>query len=201
MLVGEHAGWSYIGQTSLDDPNIRWQNGYGYKNCTVFWRAIQKYGWENFSHEIIEDNIESLDLANKREAYWISHYHTWIDDPECHGYNSTTGGNSLLSEVVKAKISKSLLGHGATEATRKKFSENIYHQPIYKYWVGKKRSSEMVDKILKTRNTKKVRCIETGEIFRSAKHATKIVHGDVCRCVTGKRQTAAGYHWEYVDEE
>ena len=56
-----HKGWSYIGQTDNAEPNTRWQNGLGYKHCTVFWRAIQKYGWDNFSHEIIEDGLETLE--------------------------------------------------------------------------------------------------------------------------------------------
>ena len=51
-----------------------------------------------------------------------------------------------------------------------------------------------MEKILKTRKIRKVRCIETGEIYQSALYATKIVHGDVSRCVKGERKTAAGYH-------
>ena len=47
---------------------------------------------------------------------------------------------------------------------------------------------------------KKVRCIETGEIYYNASDAhrqTGIGHvGDVCR---GNRQIAGGFHWEYVD--
>lgn len=147
LLVGEHKDWSYIGQTSLDNPNTRWQNGYGYKRCIPFYGAIKKYGWENFSHEIIEDNIATLEEANKREAYWIQYYHTWLDDPECRGYNSTLGGNNFLSSEVKSKISKSLQGHSVTDEMRKIFSENLKAgKGCYKYWQGKKRSAETVEK-------------------------------------------------------
>lgn len=194
-------GKSYIGQTSsVDIKNERWQNGAGYKQCIVFYRAIKKYGWDNFTHEIIEDNIETLAQANKREHYWIMYYHTWIDDPDCNGYNSTAGGNNFISEEVKAKISKSLQGHPVSEEARKIYSENLKNSSMYKYWQGKKRSAETIEKILKTKKTKRVRCIETGEIYQSALFATKAVHGDVSRCVKGERKTAAGYHWEYVDE-
>ena len=50
-----------------------------------------------------------------------------------------------------------------------------------------------------TKNKRKVRCIETGEIFTSIsdagreKSAKKIT--EVCR---GSRKTSGGYHWEYV---
>ncbi len=147
LLVGPHKGWSYIGQTSLDNPNIRWQNGYGYKLCTVFWRAIKKYGWNNFKHEIIEDNIKTLKEANKRETYWIQYYHTWLDDPQCKGYNATLGGNNLVSEDVKVKISKSLVGHPVTDEMKKLYSENLKSgKGCYKYWQGKKRSAETIEK-------------------------------------------------------
>lgn len=40
-------GKSYIGQT-FQKPEERWKNGAGYKSCTYFYAAIQKYGWNNF---------------------------------------------------------------------------------------------------------------------------------------------------------
>ena len=54
----------YIGITS-QDPERRWQNGYGYATQQLFWRAIQKYGWENIQHEILEENLtkEVIDRA------------------------------------------------------------------------------------------------------------------------------------------
>ena len=36
-------GKVYIGQTKQSLKN-RWSNGYGYRECPKFWRAIQKYG-------------------------------------------------------------------------------------------------------------------------------------------------------------
>jgi len=91
----EHKGWSYIGQTNKEDPNDRWQNGNGYtreNHGKVFCRAVKKYGWNAFSHEIIESDILTAELANEREKYWIAYYHTYIKDPYCVGYNMTPGG-------------------------------------------------------------------------------------------------------------
>jgi hypothetical protein len=45
----------YVGQTVYgDNPKRRWQNGKSYKKCTYFNRAILKYGFENFTCEILE---------------------------------------------------------------------------------------------------------------------------------------------------
>lgn len=106
-------GKSYIGQT-CQALNKRWKNGKGYtaKRQQVFYKAIQKYGWENFEHEILEDGITSLAEANVREKFWIAHYHTWVYDPECNGYNVTQGGDGSpgrkMSEKTKAKIRKAV---------------------------------------------------------------------------------------------
>ena len=46
---------SYIGQT-IRKPSKRWKNGNGYTGYdsdTHFARAINKYGWDKFNHEII----------------------------------------------------------------------------------------------------------------------------------------------------
>ena len=46
-------GKIYIGITSKD-PEKRWgHNGYNYKSSSYFYSAIQKYGWDNFEHNIL----------------------------------------------------------------------------------------------------------------------------------------------------
>ena len=96
ILDCNHKGWSYIGLTSQDVAK-RWQKGLGYTEASqeVFYRAIKKYGWNNFSHEILEKNISTLEEANQREQYWIKYFHTYIHDPFCNGYNMTVGGDSI----------------------------------------------------------------------------------------------------------
>lgn len=66
------------------------------------YRAIRKYGLENFSFEVIEEcKIEEL---NEREIYWIGYYHSLTN-----GYNQTLGGQSApysklsLEEVTAIK--------------------------------------------------------------------------------------------------
>ena len=111
--VNKINGKSYIGQTCRE-LSKRWQNGHGYTadHQPTFYNAIQKYGWDNFDHEILETGIPSLSEANEREKFWIEHYHTWIYDPECNGYNITSGGDGspgrVMSDELKAKLKKAV---------------------------------------------------------------------------------------------
>lgn len=83
-------GKMYVGQTVHgDDPNKRWAYGLGYRNSAHFWSAIQKYGWDNFDHEVIANNLTS-DEANKFERLLIKKLNTM---DEKYGYNLCSGNN------------------------------------------------------------------------------------------------------------
>lgn len=79
----------YIGQTSKTLEE-RAKNGSNYKGSRYFYHAIQKYGWDNFIPEILEDNLDR-DEANIKEEYYISLYNSC--DPNV-GYNIAYGGNN-----------------------------------------------------------------------------------------------------------
>lgn len=77
----------YIGISK--DVKKRWSaNGGQYKYSKVFYRAIKKYGWNNFDHVILIDNI-SKDIACVIESELIKKYKT--QDKE-FGYNLANGG-------------------------------------------------------------------------------------------------------------
>lgn len=91
---------AYVGQTN-QQPQRRWgSKGNRYKKQN-FYQAIQKYGWDNFNHIILEENL-TKDEANEREKHWIKYYNSFYN-----GYNETEGGNNRrLSEKEKEKISQ-----------------------------------------------------------------------------------------------
>lgn len=91
------SGKRYIGITKKN-PNRRFNNGNGYKQNTIFWKAIKKYGWENIKHEILETNL-THDEACEREQFYISKYDT---TNSLFGYNVTFGGDgtSKLSRTL-----------------------------------------------------------------------------------------------------
>lgn len=82
-------GKKYIGITS--DAEKRWRNGKGYETQPKIARAINKYGWENVTHNIIIDGI-SKEQAETLERYLIAELKT-ID----HGYNTSTGGDCIVA--------------------------------------------------------------------------------------------------------
>lgn len=63
----------YIGQT-CQKPEYRWgSDGQNYKNNPYFYSAIIKYGWNNFTHEIIYNNL-TAEEANQKEIELIKLY-------------------------------------------------------------------------------------------------------------------------------
>ena len=92
-------GKVYVGITKQNTEK-RWQNGYGYASQQLFWRAIQKYGWDNFQHTVLESNLE-IEKAFEREEYYIAKYDSL--NPE-RGYNVHKGGTSgrtLVTPVMQ----------------------------------------------------------------------------------------------------
>ena len=59
-------GKVYIGITAFD-PKYRWLNGMGYKTQSVFFNAIIKYGWINFTHEILFTELTEEQALDKEE--------------------------------------------------------------------------------------------------------------------------------------
>ena len=99
-------GKCYIGQT-CQAMQERSALGSKYKNNgqKKFYNAIKKYGWGNFTHEVIEDNIPNLEEALLKESYYIKLY-----DSFKNGYNSNEGGlgnrGHKISQETKDKISQ-----------------------------------------------------------------------------------------------
>jgi group I intron endonuclease len=127
----------YVGQTKDFKSRIRCHrhNSRSYKKTNPFYNAIRKYGWDNFTINIIEEcNIKSI---NDREEYWIREKKSLYPN----GYNLMKGGNQYeMSEDTKRKLSqirkgikfspehienlrKSHLGNKLSEETKRKLSK------------------------------------------------------------------------------
>lgn len=83
----------YIGQT-IKSAEERWKEHQSHAFGThpndinkTLYKAIRKYGLENFIFEVLQDNIETYEQLDKAEIYWIDYYNSFVK-----GYNETFGG-------------------------------------------------------------------------------------------------------------
>lgn len=138
-------GKRYIGITS-QSPEVRWgKNGSGYRDNAHFYSAIQKYGWDSFSHILLHTNVD-FDKACSLEQYYIDLYNSTDSD---YGYNHMSGGQfALPNEETRHKISESLkhqsaeslenrrqslIGHPVSDSTKQKISQSKSGKPIVSY--------------------------------------------------------------------
>ena len=151
----------YIGQSvNIEKRIISHKNtGFNPKNSSYdypLYKAIRKYGLENFSFEIIEEL--NKDLLNDREKYWISYYNS---NNKNFGYNQTDGGDTgtfktLSWESVEQIIELLMTTGKSQEEIAKLFNvsqmaisdintgsfwhKNYLKYPLRKYAIKKKRN-------------------------------------------------------------
>ena len=145
----------YIGITK-ESPTKRWANGLGYSYQPYFFRAIVKYGWINFKHEILFDSLTEEEAKNKEVELITKYKSTDIH----YGYNISPGGDfkPTMKDETKEKISKSKKG---------KHYDDYRYQLFLKY--SKITPGRQVNKI--DRNTNEV--VET---FDSVAKAAKFLN-------------------------
>lgn len=94
----------YIGITK-QTLKARWKKGKGYSQNEHLTYAIEKYGEENFKHEVLFKNL-TLEEAKKKEIELIAYYDS---TNRKKGYNKTIGGdpcNKGLTEKQKKQKRK-----------------------------------------------------------------------------------------------
>ena len=211
-------GKIYIGQTS-QDPERRWRiDGKGYQDSPKFWNAIEKYGWDNFEHEIIEEKLNSRQ-ADEREIYWIAYYDTYNNDNK--GYNMTPGGSNYMKELWQDEEYKTRMCKSFSEARKKSWSNkefaekalNILLDGLHKAWNDPVWREKRINNLIgdKNPNSKAVINLETGLNFSTIKEASEwaglnSVSG-IGQCCKGKQKSAGKHpitqeplHWKYIND-
>lgn len=209
----------YIGQT-IRTIAERWKEhlkeSKSNRTDHPIYRAMRKYGQEHFSIILIEEiSNEKLD---EREKYWIQQY-----DSYKNGYNATYGGNGYrndYSEIYQLWLQGYLIKEIAENTHHKrdlvssvlKREYNITQEEIYSRAYGHDNTAKnppsdrgychpkqvcQIDKntnqILATFNT----IVDAAlSLQRENMHSTTVCISNVCR---GKKKTAYGYKWAYVD--
>lgn len=174
------SGKKYVGVTS-QDVNKRWLRGHGYFRNEYFTRAINKYGWDNFKHEIVAAGL-SKKGAEFLEKTLIARYRSNL---KRYGYNIKDGGdtNGKHAERSKRLMSEHRKGKGTgprSETARRHMRESHSGGTV----------------------PKRVLCVETGVTYESINAAARAVGINkkvISSCCRGIEhyKTAAGYHWQF----
>ncbi len=200
IITNKLNGKQYVGQSRnyLD----RWTSHCSYKDdySCLLHNAIRKYGKDNFTIELLEDNIP-IEEIDQREKYYIDYYNTFTN-----GYNMTTGGQGvhgyrhtnntkqkisnnsekMWTEIkrdesryneIMIKRSKSLKGKKFSESHRKAISEAAKKRLGSKNsFYGKRHSQETKDLIGK-KNSKSIVMVDpnSNEIIREFTSIKKAV--------------------------
>jgi group I intron endonuclease len=205
----------YIGIT-CNIPSKRWANGNGYSKCPKFWNSIQKYGWNNFTHEILFTNM-SKEEAEQKEIELIKKYKTTDD---VYGYNLSNGGshNGKHTKETKDKISIANKGKPKPYWKDKHHKlETLIKMSIaskgHKRCVGRKCSDETKLKSSQAKENKKKVILQidiiTNKIIKEwigvkkTARYLKVNHSSLFGCLNGKQHTCCGFKWIYkkVGEE
>ncbi len=196
-------------------------------NNTYIDRSIQKYGWENFSVEILEE-CETPEQLNEREIFWIK----FLDTKRPNGYNLTDGGDGNHGYIVSEKTRKLRSENSPLKRavrcidTNQIFSSitaaakslNISETSIWKvcnriFIRANGLKFEYLDDPLtekeKLREAKKiigkaVRCIDTNENFDSISEAAKyfnLCKSHVSAVCNGRLLSTGHLHFEYVQKQ
>lgn len=198
-------GKVYIGITE-NDVQTRWKNGSGY-NGQYFHQAIEKYGWSNFEHIILAQNLTMAE-ADSMEKSLVAQYKA---NDLAFGYNRTKGGfgssGRAYSDEDRAKMSKAQKQAWQDEERHKK--AQITQQEIWRSKEGRAQRSQQAKQLwqdpaysakLSGENhsrSKPVICIETQQIFANARKASewaiKANPQNIGKCCKGER-AHAGTH-------
>ena len=115
---------AYIGQTVQPFKTRIRQHRHNRKS--LIGKAIHKYGWENFTVEILE-SCTSREELNEREKYYIAFYNTVYPN----GYNLTDGGGSFSpSKKARKNMSIGQKRRYAKQEEHEKSSEAANKEPL-----------------------------------------------------------------------
>ncbi|RWZ87266.1 MAG: hypothetical protein EO766_12130 [Hydrotalea sp. AMD] len=145
------SGKSYIGQT-CNYKRRTTRHKCQTSGCNLFYKAIQKYGWDSFTHNILVEHL-TLDEANIQEVELISKFNTLAPN----GYNLNTGGkNAVPSKETREKMSKAKKGKIPHNKGKPMSEEQKQH--LSKLNKGKSRPNHIKQKMIGKPNLHTSKC-------------------------------------------
>lgn len=178
-------GKQYIGQTINPEQRFKQHKSSAFnKNDKDYeaplHRAFRKYGYENFTYEILmEEYNNDIDLLNLIESYYIQKYNSKIPN----GYNILDGGKNSEREYSEESKEKMRWSHASltkeeveflreayknhqspTEIYKNKYENKMHWQSFMNIWTGKRYSSVMPEVFNETKRKTKLTIEKVKEI-------------------------------------
>ena len=201
--------------------NHIWHSRKQRKSCRALCAAINKFGSESFSVELLH-TAKSRDEMHQMEVHFIKSLKTLAPN----GYNLTEGGDAgVMSEETKQMMSDRLKGQPLSDknkagliaawkdpvirsqrcsAIKAAMNRESVRKQTSERQKGKPKSDQHVKSIRKARAAS-VRCVEAGIDFEAMIDAVKWVrdqgkyskanHAKIIRATTSADYTAYGFHW------
>ena len=199
------SGKKYIGITG-GDVNRRWQNGVGYRGSSYFYRAILKYGWDGFKHEILFGGLTESE-AKLKEIELISLCKT---NERTFGYNLTNGGEGTtglkMSDESKEKMRMARFGKYKGE-NHPMYGKKLSEETKEKIRISSlKKTRECIDLVTEKISKKVVQLdkdgnyIQTWKSINEAGRNLKILPTTICSCCKNKQCFSGGYLWIYMED-
>lgn len=187
----------YIGKTEYE-PERRWNEhkAEAKRNRSLnraLYRAMRKYGIENFSFEVIKETNN----PNNDEMQSIIDY-----DSFHNGYNETLGGDGCsYLELSELEICKSYLEKRNIRAVADEFKHDYLtiRKILYKNNIPIDRFSNLRKSVAKLdKDTEEI--IAVYPSISEAERQNKTTNHHVGAVCSGKRKTAGGYKWKFCSD-
>lgn len=206
--------------------NHIWHSRKTRRSCRALYSAMNKYGQESFSVQLLE-TANSFDEMQSLEVKYIKD----IGTLHPNGYNLTTGGDAgVMSDETKQIMSdrlkgvpmsqknkdglKRAWGDDSIREKRVKSIKEAMNRPEVRRQTSERqkgvKKSESHIKSIRASRAKPVRCICKGINFEAISDAVKWVkdntefkkasHAKIIRATKRSDYTAYGYRWEYIND-
>jgi len=206
-------GKIYIGQSiNIKNRKESYRRG-DCKQQPKIYNSINKYGWKNHTHEIIEECI--LDKLNERETYWKQYYidqYGWDKMLFCELYDN---GGGPKSKEIKEKMRQSHLGKKRPLYVGDNISKSNKGKKKIRIKIRKDIGIPKPDEVKKKMSLAKIGKTSTNpkkpilqftiygifikewDSITSAGDFFNIPYGNITNCCKGLRKQIGGFVWKY----
>lgn len=135
-------------------------------------------------------------IPNPENKPYIDHINTIKTKNEVWNLRWVTPSENMSNPLTREKLdgeNNPMYGKKHSEETKKKISETQKGRTF----------SEETRRKLSEASSKKVICIETGQVFNSLNEASEHIgvhKSNISKCVRGINKTCKGYHWKYYED-